>query len=70
MASIIPKEKDGKIVSYKLKSCAGRDDCGEEKIFRYIQAKLRKASCVPVLNVIILCWCKMCDFFTKGVLIK
>ena len=33
MASIIPKEKDGKIVSYKFKACVGRDDCGKQ-VFR------------------------------------
>ena len=33
MASIIPKEKDGKIISYKFKACVGRDDCGKQ-VFR------------------------------------
>ena len=33
MASIIPNSKDGKIVSYKFKSCVGRDDCGKQ-VFR------------------------------------
>ena len=33
MASIIPKSKDGKIISYKFKVCVGRDDCGAQ-VFR------------------------------------
>jgi hypothetical protein len=33
MASIIPKTKDGKIISYKFKACVGRDDCGKQ-VFR------------------------------------
>ena len=39
MASIIPKEKDGKIVSYKFKSCVGRDDCGKQ-VFRCMTWKV------------------------------
>ncbi len=33
MASIIPNTKEGKIVSYKFKTCVGRDDCGKQ-VFR------------------------------------
>ena len=39
MASIIPNSKDGKIVSYKFKSCVGRDDCGKQ-VFRCMTWKI------------------------------
>ena len=45
MASIIPKEKDGKIVSYKFKSCVGRDDCSKQ-VFRCMTWKV-PAGLVP-----------------------
>lgn len=45
MASIIPKEKDGKIISYKFKACVGRDDCGKQ-MFRCTTWKV-PASLVP-----------------------
>ena len=39
MASIIPKTKDGKIISYKFKACVGRDDCGKQ-VFRCMTWKV------------------------------
>lgn len=39
MASIIPKIKDGKIISYKFKACVGRDDCGKQ-VFRCMTWKV------------------------------
>ena len=33
MASIIQNKKDGKIVSYKFKTCGGRDEFGKQ-VFR------------------------------------
>ena len=39
MASIIPNSKDGKIVSYKFKSCVGWDDCGKQ-VFRCMTWKV------------------------------
>ena len=39
MASIIPKIKDGKIISYKFKACVGRDDC-DKQVFRCMTWKV------------------------------
>ena len=39
MASIIPNQKDGKIISYKFKCCVGRDDCGKQ-VFRCMTWKI------------------------------